>query len=701
MHWFNNLKIKTKLLLCFILVAIFTAVVGTVGIANMYSISSKGQSMYDNNLISIRNLSDVQRNLLVSHLSYLQVTSTGDTLSINKIIAEYETNKNENNGLLKEYEKTVMTEEEKKEYADFTSKLKLYRGLKDQIGELLRQEKLDEVKTMLSNFNDAESSCNDSLTKLIDINKNSAKTLEDSNNNTFRITSISMLIIILIAVGLAVFIGIKISTYLSSRIKKLSEATENLAVGNLEVELDENAKDEIGDLSRSFEVMIKNSKEQAFIAEGIAEGDLNVKVTVRSEQDLLGGKLNEMVMTIKALVNEINALTVASQHGKLDVRGNSEVFKGTWAEMMQGINSTMDVIIEPINEATQVIKGMADGNLDLKVTGDYKGQHAEIKHALNASIESFNQILGDINTSAEQLASGSAQVSSSSQDLSQGATEQASAVEQITSSMTEIGAQTKENAASANHASELAEATKLDADNGKHQMLEMLSAMNEINESSANISKIIKVIDEIAFQTNILALNAAVEAARAGQHGKGFAVVAEEVRNLAARSANAAKETTAMIEESIKKSEQGKAIAQDTAEALNKIVDNINQVNNIIAEIAIASNEQAQGIAQINEAVEQVSKVTQMNTATSEETASASEELSSQAVLLKQMVGRFRLKSNAGMNNYNDEVIMFDSVMKGRRRKPHLVKHTQDEDAIGDHNIKITLDDDEFGKYTN
>lgn len=361
-------------------------------------------------------------------------------------------------------------------------------------------------------------------------------------------------------------------------------------------------------------------------------------------------------------------------------------------------------IQKSISTMANTSKKLADGDLDfaLKVyTSDSIGQLAA---SFNTVSDNLNEIMSNIHEASDQVASGSRQVSESSMSLSQGATEQASSIEQLTASIEEIAAQTRLNARNANQANELADQTKVSAIQGNEQMKAMLKSMEEINDASNNISKIIKVIDEIAFQTNILALNAAVEAARAGQHGKGFAVVAEEVRNLAARSANAAKETTNLIEGSIYKVAGGTKIANETAAALSQIVDHIEKVSDLVGNIAVASNEQATGVEQINQGVSQIASVVQTTSATSEETAAASEELSSQAEMLKEQVSRFKLrnrahgKPTAGQEALSPEMIKMIESMKAQNRQAIQARehHVSDVPPVK----KIVLSEKEFGKYS-
>jgi methyl-accepting chemotaxis protein len=272
--------------------------------------------------------------------------------------------------------------------------------------------------------------------------------------------------------------------------------------------------------------------------------------------------------------------------------------------------------------------------------------------------------------------------------------------------MTEMASQTTTNAENANQANQLALQARDDAEKGNMHMAELMKAMTDINESGKNISKIIKVIDEIAFQTNLLALNAAVEAARAGRHGKGFAVVAEEVRNLAARSAKAARETAELIEGSVAKANNGSETAHMTAGALDKIVNGVTKVTDLVGEIAAASNEQAEGISQVNTGLGQIDQVTQQNTASAEECAAAAEELSSQSSQLKAMLARFTTRDHgaAYANSY---------APTSRQSRPALPQQTARNDQqwggipterqSGGGNQRpsdvIDLDDKEFGKY--
>lgn len=297
-----------------------------------------------------------------------------------------------------------------------------------------------------------------------------------------------------------------------------------------------------------------------------------------------------------------------------------------------------------INEISSVLSQMSEGNLDVEISSEYEGDFVKIKDSINNIIEILNNIISAIIIAANDITTSSKQLSEGSQSLSEGAAEQAASVEELTASIAEIAKKTKENAVNASKANEIANSVKNDTTAGNGKMERMLGSMGDISESSASISNVIKVINDIAFQTNVLALNASIEAARAGSYGKGFAVVSEEVRHLALRSTEAAKDTTQMIDRSISKALEGTEIARDTSGSLKMIEEGVKSSATIIDRIAESSNEQASGINNIYKGIEEVSKIVQTNSATAEQSAAASEELFNQAENMRQFVSGFKVR---------------------------------------------------------
>lgn len=385
---------------------------------------------------------------------------------------------------------------------------------------------------------------------------------------------------------------------------------------------------------------------RAEVAVGDLEFSLNVSMLTDARGRHIGNAVEWLDQTPKARYREqVNEMYEACVSGRLSHRGDPGALEGDYADMISSINEIVAAVVAPIAAVRERLSAVSEGDLTAYITEDFQGDHGILRDALNGSLDSLNSALRQVRASADQIADGSRQVSASAQGLSTGSTRQAASLEQITASITEMTEQTRQNAESAGQASELASRASELAVRGDESMRSMVEAMGQIDAGSKSIGKIIKVIDEIAFQTNLLAINAAVEAARAGAHGKGFAVVAEEVRSLAARSAKAAKETTDLIEGSIEKVSQGTSIASGTAEALANIVSEVGNVTDLVGEIATASHEQAQGIAQINQGLREIDMVTQQNSAVAEESAAASEELSGQAGHLRQLLARFELKA--------------------------------------------------------
>jgi len=415
--------------------------------------------------------------------------------------------------------------------------------------------------------------------------------------------------------------------------------------------------------------------------------------TFPGKKVFINNTIEQVRSNLKALIADASMLSNAAVEGRLTTRADASRHEGDFRKIVQGVNSTLDAVIGPLNvaagyvdqiskgiippkitdtyngdfntiknnlnqcidglqgliEVNQALQCLTENDFTVRVSGHYLGVFAEVAQALNDTIQNQATALKEVQESSFGVAQSSGEIASGNQELSSRTEQQAANLEETASSMEEFTSTVTQTAESARSASGAASQARVVADEGSKAVEQLVTAMDEINAASARINEIIGVVDEIAFQTNLLALNAAVEAARAGEQGRGFAVVAAEVRNLAKRSADSAKEIKSLIKDSVTKAQEGQKVATRTGQIISDVVTNVSKVTELIQSIANATNEQTSGINEINRAIAQMDEVTQQNAALVEETAAAAESLNDQAQTLRQVVARYKLgNDNAG-----------------------------------------------------
>ncbi len=448
-----------------------------------------------------------------------------------------------------------------------------------------------------------------------------------------------MVVVSMISVGG----GLSITEIIAAPLQRLAVLTRRLAEGRPVTLAPEARTDEIGALFTAFRALAEEQRLVADAATRLAHGDLTASVAPRCDEDALGVAMQSLHGTLQALVASMDRLAAAAARGELATRESATAFDGAFRTVVTGVNDTLDATTAPVLEALAVLQQLAARDLTGRVQGDYQGDHARIKVALNTALESLAEALSGVSGATGQIASAADQIATTSQALAQAASEQAASVDDTASRLGGLDTAAEHNATSARSARAQAinarEATRA----GVASMEQLLTAVADIAASAHQTADIVKHIDTISFQTNLLALNAAVEAARAGDAGKGFAVVAEEVRALAIRSADAARQTSVLIAESVAHATRGTELTRQVEAHLARIETEVRGVDEAVGDISSASEGQRTSVREVNDAMVQMNAVTQSVAASAEESSSASEELAGQSQMLAALVGEFKL----------------------------------------------------------
>ncbi len=506
-----------------------------------------------------------------------------------------------------------------------------------------------------------------------------AKSVELNAVITSTVDNALLWILISALFGVISYLGsaFKLAPTISKPLYNLGNIVREFAIGNYNIKLEANSKDEIGELTKSLIILQNAQKEKIVAAEQIAAGNL-MKVKPASDKDALAHAINKEVEALEGLISDADALIKANEEGNLEYRGDTSKYEGAWQDLIKGINSIVDSIVHPLDESAKVLTAMASGDFTKQFVGDYKGYYLKMQKDFNLLTESLRSAMGGVSESASAVAYAINEISSSSEQMAAGGAEQAQQATEVSSFVEEMTRNIINNTANASSMAKNAKEQGVKAREGGKVVAETIEGMmkiaevveksaitiNGLGESSKKIGEITQVIDDIADQTNLLALNAAIEAARAGEHGRGFAVVADEVSRLAERTTKATKEITIMInqiqnetteavmsiEEGAKEVAHGKNLVTRAGEMIETIIDGAENVTNVSVEVAKASEEQSNSAEQISSNIEAIANVTQESAQGVEQIARSSEELQRLTENLEHLISSFKFDNNSAEN---------------------------------------------------
>ena len=667
MQWFSNLPIGRKLTLGFGIVAVLLAVVGYEGISTARRIDGLMTDMHESHSVPALHLKESNVQVLRIARDVRSALLDGDAAKINKRAADIARYDSTFYAEFSQFSEHIQRNEQKQQAVHLVEGFRVLRSMQDAVVALAREGKNEEGKLRLRTIRAQADSIETLFRSLqestLSLMTASTKASEDAVSSSIRV----LLILVVVALIVAAIAATGITRPIVAALAGLRRVADGLALGDIEQDITVTSQDETGQLATAMQKMLQAQRELASVALAISAGDTSRQVVVRSDKDTLGESFVALRQTVQLLVDETGTLVTAARGGNLQQRSDAQQFRGSYRELVQGINNLLDAVVTPINEASAVMSRVADRDLTARVTGQYRGDFDRIKQSINVAAETLDDALSQVYGASEQVSAAGTQIASGSQALAQGSSEQAASLEEVSSSLQEMSSSSKETATNARLARDMAVGTRDRVIEGRASMDKLSAAMEQIKRSSDETAKIVKTIDELAFQTNLLALNAAVEAARAGDAGRGFAVVAEEVRSLAIRSAEAAKTTAALIEGSVSHAAQGVLSNADVMAKLAEIDNEVRRVTEVVAAIATAGEQQADSVAQINTAVEQLNAVTQQVAANAEESASASEELAGQSITMSNLVGTFQLSSHTGARRTKAAAKTVKAAAKGGR----------------------------------